>query len=127
MTEFGRILRIIRVNTGDSARKMANKLYISPAYLSAIENGKRSIPSSLITNIATVYNLTERDKTRLRNAVLSNNKPFKIDLTDFSDKKQRLLVAILQNDLSNKTINEMYDLTFSKKQENEKKTKENYD
>lgn len=121
MTEFGRILRIIRINTGDNAKQMANKLYISPSYLSAIENGKRSIPSNLISSIANVYNLSERDKTRLREAVLNNNKPFRIDLTDFSEKKQNLLMAILQDDLPEQTIEEMYDLTFSKKKETESK------
>ena len=125
MTEFGRILRIIRVNTGDSAKDMSKKLYISPSYLSAIENGKRSIPSNLITSIATVYNLSERDKTRLRDAVLCNDKPFKIDLTDFSEKKQKLLMAILQDDLPEKTISEMYDLTFSKKNEKSKEKEDN--
>ena len=119
MTEFGRILRIIRINTGDTAKQMASKLYISPSYLSAIENGKRSIPSNLITNIVNIYNLSEKDKMRLRNAVLNSYKPFRIDLTDFSEKKQNLLLAILQGELSDKTINEMYDLTFSKKKENE--------
>lgn len=38
LTEFGKILRIIRINSGDSSRAMAKKLNLSPSYLSAIEN-----------------------------------------------------------------------------------------
>lgn len=41
ITEFGKLLRIIRINTGDSARTMAEKFGMSPSYLSTIENGKR--------------------------------------------------------------------------------------
>ena len=39
ITEFGKLLRIIRINTGDSARTMAEKFGMSPSYLSTIENG----------------------------------------------------------------------------------------
>lgn len=37
ITEFGKLLRIIRINTGDSARTMAEKFGMSPSYLSTIE------------------------------------------------------------------------------------------
>ena len=43
VTQLGKILRIIRVNTGDSMRTMAGKLGVSVSYLSAIENGKRNV------------------------------------------------------------------------------------
>ena len=32
ITEFGKLLRIIRINTGDSARTMAEKFGMSPSY-----------------------------------------------------------------------------------------------
>ena len=47
ITEFGKILRIIRINCGDSAKDMSEKLGISASYLSAIENGKRNVPDNL--------------------------------------------------------------------------------
>lgn len=40
LTEFGKVMRIIRINTGDSMRDMAAKIGMSATYLSAIETGK---------------------------------------------------------------------------------------
>lgn len=45
LTEFGKLLRIIRINSGDTSKDMAKKLNLSPSYLSAIESGKRNIPA----------------------------------------------------------------------------------
>lgn len=40
LTEFGKVMRIIRINTGDSMRDMAAKIGMSATYLSAIETGE---------------------------------------------------------------------------------------
>ncbi|MBR7083256.1 MAG: helix-turn-helix domain-containing protein [Clostridia bacterium] len=66
MTEFGKFLRIVRVKNEESARKMAEKLYISPSYLSSIENGSRRIPTDFIERIADVYKLSDEDNEKLR-------------------------------------------------------------
>lgn len=66
MTEFGKFLRIVRVKNEESARKMAEKLYISPSYLSSIENGSRRIPEDFIERIADVYKLSDEDNEKLR-------------------------------------------------------------
>ena len=49
LTEFGKLLRIIRINSGDTSKDMAKKLNLSPSYLSAIESGKRNIPLDIET------------------------------------------------------------------------------
>ncbi len=77
MTELGRLLKIIRVNSGDTAKEMAGKLYMSPSYLSAIESGKRNIPANLIGAVADVYDLSPEDKEKLRDAVLGREQAAK--------------------------------------------------
>ena len=66
MTEFGKFLRIVRVKNEESARKMAEKLFISPSYLSSIENGSRRIPTDFIERLADVYKLSDEDNEKLR-------------------------------------------------------------
>ena len=66
ITEFGKLLRIIRINTGDSARTMAEKFGMSPSYLSTIENGKRNIPPEMEELVIRAYDLSEHDKEKLR-------------------------------------------------------------
>lgn len=121
MTEFGKLLKIIRVNCGDTAKEMADKLYLSPSYLSAIESGKRNIPANLIGTIAEVYNLSSEDKERLRDAVLGVDKPLKMNLTNFSDRKKRLILAILQEDFPKETFNKICSLVFGKKDDSKSK------
>ena len=65
ITEFGKLLRIIRINTGDSARTMAEKFGMSPSYLSTIENGKRNIPPEMEELVIRAYDLSEHDKEKL--------------------------------------------------------------
>lgn len=117
MTELGRLLKIIRVNSGDSAKEMAEKLYMSPSYLSAIENGKRNVPANLIGTVAEAYHLSDEDKERLREAVLGSDKPLKMNLTNFSDRKKRLILAISQEEFPKETFNRICDLVFKKKED----------
>ncbi|MBR6050496.1 MAG: helix-turn-helix domain-containing protein [Clostridia bacterium] len=114
MTELGRLLKIIRVNSGDTAKEMAAKLYMSPSYLSAIESGKRNIPANLIGSIAEVYDLSPEDKEKLRNAVLGEDKPLKMNLANFCDRKKRLILAISQDDFPKETFNKICALAFGK-------------
>ena len=48
ITDFGKELRILRVEKDENINTMAKKLGISIAYLSAIESGNRPIPSDLV-------------------------------------------------------------------------------
>lgn len=71
LTEFGKAIRIIRMNSGDTASEMSKKLYISPSYLYLIENGKRRIPKDMEINIANAYNLSDEDKKILHSLVMA--------------------------------------------------------
>lgn len=94
VNDFGKILRIIRINCGDSARTMASKLGMSASYLSAIETGKRYIPDDIDKWICQHYELSEYDKKKLRDSIVTTKKVVKIDLTELSEKKKNLLIAI---------------------------------
>ena len=69
ITQLGKVLRIIRINTGDSMRAMADKLNLSVSYLSAIENGKRNVPSDFAERVSAKYMLSNKDKENLNSAI----------------------------------------------------------
>lgn len=69
LTEIGKILRIIRMNSGDNASDMAKKLYMSTSYLYLIENGKRKIPSGLEGNVAKAYRISDEEREAIRRAI----------------------------------------------------------
>ena len=71
LTEFGKLLRIIRMNSGDNADEMAKKLYISPSYLYLIENGKRKIPVDMEKNIINAYQISKSERETLHRAIIA--------------------------------------------------------
>lgn len=112
LTEFGKLLRIIRINSGDSSREMARKLGFSPSYLSAIESGKRNIPTDMEKLLSKSYPLSQIDLEKLRTATFASSDTVKINLTDFAEKKQRVIMAIAQDDISDNVLDEISDLIF---------------
>lgn len=117
ITEFGKLLRIIRVNSGDSAKEMAAKLNMSPSYLSTIENGKRNIPPDMEELLIRAYTLSEKDKAKLRKAMVDSSDTVKIDLTDLAEKKKQMIYEITRGDLDEATIDQLCKIINQKKGE----------
>lgn len=54
-TELGKELRGIRENVGENLKQMAEKLEVSPSFLSAVELGKKQCSPKLVKNIYHAY------------------------------------------------------------------------
>ena len=119
LTEFGKLLRIIRITSGDTARDMAKKLGFSPSYLSAIESGKRNVPIDMERLLSRSYPLSQIDLEKLRTAMFSSGGAVKINLTDFAEKKQKVIMAIAQDDISDNVLDEISDLIFRHEKDTE--------
>ena len=117
-TQLGKLLRIVRINTGDSMRDMADKLDLSVSYLSAIENGKRNVPANLEEKIFEAYELSDKDKQNVRDAIQETTSNLKVNITELSEMKKKLIFAITKDGLDNETIEEL--CAVLKKKENEK-------
>ena len=117
ITKFGKLLRIIRINSGDSAKEMAAKLNMSPSYLSTIENGKRNIPPDIEQLLFSAYNLSEKDKEKLRNAMAESSETMKIDLTDLAEKKRHVIFEVTKGNLDDDTIEQLCKIIKEKKSE----------
>ena len=119
LTAFGKLLRIIRINSGDTSRDMAKKLGFSPSYLSAIESGKRNVPIDMERLLSRSYPLSQIDLEKLRTAMFSSGGAVKINLTDFAEKKQKVIMAIAQDDISDNVLDEISDLIFRHEKDTE--------
>lgn len=115
VTEFGKVLRIIRINSGDTAKIMADKLGISVPYLNAIENGRRDIPSDLSDKVIKAYALSEKDKKNIKNAEVSLKERVKIDLTELSEKKRRVIIALSRDEIDDEDMEEICKIVNSKR------------
>ena len=110
LTNFGKALRIIRVNRDISAKNMANDLGISPSYLSAIENGKRAIPDNFLSTLLNLYNLNQTEIEQL-NSGIKQTDTLKLDMTELSDKKRKLVLTLAQSDLDDTKIDHIFKMT----------------
>ena len=58
MTPFGKAVRHLRERKGVSQKEMAKTLGVSPAYLSALEHGRRGMPSfEFLQRVAGYFNI----------------------------------------------------------------------
>ena len=66
MTPFGARLRKLRGERGMTLTELAGRLQVSPAYLSALEHGHRSAPSSgLVQQVCAIFELFWDDADEL--------------------------------------------------------------
>ena len=59
-TSYGKFLKRLRIDTGDTLAVMAQKLDVSISLLSSVESGAREIPPELSDKIRTVYKLDRK-------------------------------------------------------------------
>jgi transcriptional regulator with XRE-family HTH domain len=95
LTEFGRYLRKFRIDCGELLKNMADKLGVTPSYLSAIETGKRNTPGDWVEKIADLYHLDLIEKDQLVDATANSVKSVTMDLEKMatSRKETALLFA----------------------------------
>lgn len=109
ITEYGRVLRIIRMQQCELLKDMADKLKMTSSYLSAIENGKRSIPKNLTNKIVSLYNLDALDAKKLKEAEKVSMLSITVDLKEMSGEQQELAIAFAKKlgTLDNQMIKQM--------------------
>lgn len=68
LTEFGKIMRLIRVQHSDRILDMAKKTGEACADISAIEHGEKPIPAKFIDTLIKAYGLTAIQTEKLKQA-----------------------------------------------------------
>ena len=86
-TGLGQLLRKIRIDSGEVLMHMASKLKMSPAFLSAIELGKRSVPSDFVTNLITNYDLDNDVVTKIIHTIEEDKRIIELNLADADDQQ----------------------------------------
>lgn len=108
-TELGKLLRHIRLDKDEYLKDMASKLGITSSYLSAIENGKRDMPSKLVRKIGDVYGLSSDMSEKLEEFAGKLKKKVEISTRDASKNKQYTAWAFARqfDDLSDEQIHKI--------------------
>lgn len=100
ISKFGEYIRIIRNKENDSLRDMAKKLEITPAFLSAMEVGRKSIPIDYAERITSIYHLSTDEKEKLLNAILETNNKVPLELSKMNESQKEVTLVFARKILS---------------------------
>ncbi|MDC6293963.1 helix-turn-helix domain-containing protein [Ralstonia pseudosolanacearum] len=91
LTPFGKEIRKLRIEQGETMMEMAQKLGKSPSFLSSIETGRKSVPEGLVEQMASVYSLSQQLRSALATAAAASANVFRI--APRTSKDQELVAA----------------------------------
>ena len=81
-TSFGEFMRILRVKNHEVMGDVAKMLGVKVPFLSAVENGKKNVPSEWIGKIIDHYSLNEDERLKLEEAIEESKTQYKIIMND---------------------------------------------
>ena len=92
-TSIGKFLRSLRFEKGEILRDMAASLGVSSAFLSAVENGKKKLPSAWLPKLKSLYSLDPIQMDLLNKAILESESTIELDVSAVSEEHRRLAVS----------------------------------
>lgn len=101
LNEFGKELRKLRIDKSELLKDMADRLGVSPAFISAIETGRKPIPAGFVGRIAAAYDLDDETRERLQRAADSTRTSFEIRLGESASPQVRETAAVLARQFPN--------------------------
>lgn len=106
LSNYGKVLRKIRIDKGLTMAQMAKAVGITSAYLSTIERGNRKIPKNLTQNVINHYELSKEQVAELQKAEYLSMDSFEVELSDVGLDKKTLVFTIAKN-LKNMTCEQV--------------------
>ena len=85
-------LKILQAENDETAYQMANKLNISPAFLSNVASGEAKMPQTLVDEINCQYQLTNQQKRTLQKLQIESASA--INLTKYDPQLQQMLINL---------------------------------
>ena len=93
LTSLGRFLRKLRIDQGEILKDMAEKLNVTVSFLSAVENGKKRMPSNWNGKICQIYSLTEQQREEFTSAIAETEDAIEMNLVNVNMGRRELAVS----------------------------------
>ena len=97
ITEYGKFLRKLRIDQGQILKTMAEKLGVSSAFLSAVENGKKKIPKTWEEKLVKEYKLDGEQLAELRRSQQASQQLIEINLEMLTDAQKDIAFAFARS------------------------------
>lgn len=114
LTSVGRFLRKLRIDHGEILKDMAEKLEVTVSFLSAVENGKKHMPSAWNGKICALYDLNEAQQKEFTTAIAETEEAIEMDLVDANIGRRELAVSFARkfNNISDAQVEEIRKILF---------------
>jgi HTH-type transcriptional regulator, competence development regulator len=112
ITKFGKFVRHLRLDHDIILKEMADTLGVSPAMLSGVENGKKSIPLDWEKKLVIGYQLDLEQQKELHDAILESINQVRLETKGSSSEKVDLAISFARNfdKMSDEKLKEMMEL-----------------
>ena len=93
LTNFGKFCRKLRIDNGELLYDMAQRLHVSSAFLSKVENGRSKPPAEWKTEIASLYVLTQEQLKELNESIDEARSKTVIDISALKPDDKDMMFA----------------------------------
>lgn len=109
LTSIGKFLRKLRIDRNEILLNMSEKLGVMPSFLSAVENGKKKMPTAWRTKIVELYNLTDAQINEFENAIAATNEVVELNIEGMNEQNRNLAVSFARkfSELSDEQLEEI--------------------
>lgn len=97
LTEFGKEIRKLRIDLGITLFEMAKETGVSSAFLSAMENGKKSVPDEYVNTLADRFEFIANAKDHFLMLADKTKKEVRINLSGRDSNANELATAFARN------------------------------
>ncbi|MDO4604568.1 MAG: helix-turn-helix transcriptional regulator [Helcococcus sp.] len=94
LTKVGVFLRKLRLDKNEIMKDMAKNLGVSSSFLSAVENGKKRMPSNWFESISNIYDLNEDELDEFSNAIANTEEVVEINIKELSSTKREFAFSL---------------------------------
>ena len=112
LTSLGRFLRKLRIDRNEILKDMSDKLSVTPSFLSAVENGKKKMPSSWNNQICGLYDLDEAQQEEFTKAIAESEDRIELTLVNTPTENKELAIAFARNfsDFNDRQLEQLRDI-----------------
>lgn len=82
ITTLGKFLRKLRIDRNEILKDMADKLEVTVSFLSAVENGKKKMPSEWNPKICDLYKLDKNQKKDFSEAIATSEEKIEMNIKE---------------------------------------------
>lgn len=120
-TTFGEFVRILRIKHHEVMGDMAKVLNTSLPFMSAVENGKKNVPTEWIEKIVEHYNLSESERKEMLDAIEESKTQYKVIVGNagINQRKAALRFARSFDEMDDDTALKILELLSKKGEDSE--------